>query len=45
MPQGDSGRDIAASRVMGRPKAAQLLHIARTHCGRFGRGRTNMVPD
>ncbi len=29
MRQGDSDRDIAAARVMGRPKAAQWRHIAR----------------
>jgi hypothetical protein len=28
MRQGDSDRDIAAARVMGRPKAAQWRHIA-----------------
>ncbi len=31
MRQGDSDRDIAASRVMGRPKAAQLRRLALAH--------------
>jgi hypothetical protein len=31
MRQGDSDRQIAAARVMGRPKAAQLRELARQH--------------
>jgi hypothetical protein len=39
MRQGDSDRDIAAARVMGRPKAAQWRRIAASAAGWMPRGR------